>query len=248
MINPQFFLNAPRFFKQGVKIYPPTVNDIVKNQAFAQYKDLLLLSQEEIEDIFVQQNSDTEISEIPTPLEYLMQVCYYNRAVEREIKKVFEVFIHTTVTFVYGKTQIMIGDFTEVVKNATSVQDLIFITEEDYFDFQNALRESLGQKPIDPPNPNEHPKIKKMKAKARYRDRIKAKKGHGISLGASLASICCMGLGITPLNIGELSYVAFLALMDYYQEKEKYHLDIEALLAGGDKKKIKPKYWIRNLD
>jgi hypothetical protein len=41
-----------------------------------------------------------------------------------------------------------------------------------------------------------------MKAKARYRDRIKAKKGNGLTLGTSFASICCMGLGITPLNIG----------------------------------------------
>jgi hypothetical protein len=31
-----------------------------------------------------------------------------------------------------------------------------------------------------------------------------------------------MGLGITPLNIGEMSYVALESIMRKYQEKEKY--------------------------
>jgi hypothetical protein len=28
---------------------------------------------------------------------------------------------------------------------------------------------------VEPPNPNEHPKIKEMKRKARYRDKVKEK-------------------------------------------------------------------------
>jgi hypothetical protein len=36
--------------------------------------------------------------------------------------------------------------------------------------------------------------------------------------------------------------------MSIYQEQEKYRLDIESLLAGADSKKVKPKYWIRNLE
>jgi hypothetical protein len=31
-----------------------------------------------------------------------------------------------------------------------------------------------------------------------------------------------MGLGITPLNIGEISYVALEAILAQYQDKEKY--------------------------
>jgi hypothetical protein len=34
---------------------------------------------------------------------------------------------------------------------------------------------ATDQKIVELPNPNEHPKIKAMKAKARYRDKIKAK-------------------------------------------------------------------------
>jgi hypothetical protein len=56
-----------------------------------------------------------------------------------------------------------------------------------------------------------------MKAKARYRDRIKAKQGGGITLEDSLTSICCMGIGINPLNIREMSYAAMNKLMSKFQ-------------------------------
>lgn len=85
-----------------------------------------------------------------------------------------------------------------------------------------------------------------MKAKARYRDYIKAKKGLGLKFETLLSSICCMGLGLNPLNIGELSYAAIPVLVHFYQDKEKYDIDIRSLLAGADSKKIKPKYWIQN--
>ena len=83
-----------------------------------------------------------------------------------------------------------------------------------------------------------------MKAKARLRDRVKAKKGMGLSLGDSLVSICCMGIGLTPLNIGEISYAALGKIIDRYQKKEAYETDIQSILAGADAKKIHPKYWI----
>jgi len=91
------------------------------------------------------------------------------------------------------------------------------------------IRECLGEDKIEPPNPDLHPKIRRMKALARYRDKIKAQKGMGISLETTLVSICCMGIGITPLNIGELSYAALPIIMQTYQNKEKYEIDIRSL-------------------
>jgi hypothetical protein len=89
-----------------------------------------------------------------------------------------------------------------------------------------------------------------MKAKAKRRDRLKAKSNskNGILLSTSLVAICCMGIGITPLNIGEMSYAAIGPIMTMMQNKEKYDVDVRSLLAGADSKKIKPKYWIRNSD
>ena len=69
---------------------------------------------------------------------------------------------------------------------------------------------------VEPPNPNEHPKIKAMKAKARYRDSVKAKQNakNGVTLFNTITSICCMGIGLNPLNIGEMSYVAMEAILN----------------------------------
>lgn len=69
-----------------------------------------------------------------------------------------------------------------------------------------------------------------MKAKARYRDRIKAKqKTGGISFSTMLESICCMQIGITPLNIGEMSYAASHAILTRWQAKDKYETEIRTL-------------------
>jgi hypothetical protein len=55
-----------------------------------------------------------------------------------------------------------------------------------------------------------------------------------------------MGIGITPMNIGDMSYAAVDPLMRMMQNKEKYDIDIRSLLAGADSKKVKPKYWMQN--
>lgn len=57
-----------------------------------------------------------------------------------------------------------------------------------------------------------------------------------------------MGIGITPLNIGEIPYMAALKLVSAYQSKEKYENDMNIILAGGDPNKVKPKYWIRDIN
>jgi len=93
----------------------------------------------------------------------------------------------------------------ETLPQVKSIEELRIINKDNYFDFQNALRRAIGEKEIEPYNPNENPKIKYFKAKARLRDRVKAKSKDALTLGTTLASICCMGIGITPLNIGELS-------------------------------------------
>ena len=127
------------------------------------------------------------------------------------------------------------------------------MNESNYFDFQNSIRRACGDKPVKPPepfDPDEDPRIRRIKEKARERDRIKARQGNknGISFDTCLVAICCMGIGITPLNIGEMSYAAVGPLMKVMQDKEKYDIDIRSLLAGADSKKVKPKYWIRNSD
>jgi len=100
---------------------------------------------------------------------------------------------------------IVIGKLDEILPKIKTLDELKIIKEDNYFEFQNMLRRAIGEKESEPYNPNENPKIKYFKAKARLRDRVKAKSKNGLNFGTTLASICCMGIGITPLNIGELS-------------------------------------------
>jgi hypothetical protein len=113
---------------------------------------------------------------------------------------------------------IVVGRLEDVVTKIKSINELDVIREEEYFDLQNIVRESCGYEsltPVELPNPNEDPRITAMKAKARARDRAKAKQSakDGISIQTCLVAICCMGIGITPLNIGEMSYAAIGPIM-----------------------------------
>lgn len=152
-------------------------------------------------------------------------------------KQAFECFIGVPVSFLYDRKLIIVGDLEKLLSDIKSVDDLITISEDEFFDFQNQVRECMGIDPIEKPDPNEDPRIKRIKAKARYRDKIKAKKGLGLRLDTCIISLCCMGFGLNPLNIGELSYAAISPLMRTYREKDKFETDIRSLQAGADSKK-----------
>lgn len=246
-----FFLGQPATFKEGIKVYPPKVKEVVSNLNFNAYVKILTYSQEEIEDEFVK--AKKSLDKFPTPFEFLLNNSYHHKDYEKIAMGAFQFFTGQNAIFLYEQKIIILGDIKEILKKVENIEDfneLTVLTEKDFFDFQNLIRNAIGKKSIEPPNPNENPRIKAMKAKARYRDSIKAKQAakNGESLFTIFASICCMGLGITPLNIGEMSYVSMEAILTMYQNKEKYELDIDSLLAGADSKKIKPKYWIRKIE
>lgn len=251
MINSSVFIGQPLFFKNKFWVYPPKVKEVVQNTtSFNQYLRILTITQEDILDELAK-NGETEFS--PTPFEFLLGNCYNDATFRKITKEAFKLFLHTEVTFLYEQKALIIGDLKKATLTASSLKDFIILTEEEYFDFQNTIREVCGydlQKPPEPPNPNEDLRITAIKAKARARDRIKARQQgkNGISLETCLVAICCMGIGITPLNIGEMSYASIGPIMQTMQEKEKYDIDVKSLLAGADSKKIKPKYWIRNSD
>lgn len=250
----QTFLGLPREFQHKFLIYPPTIKEVVGTENFNQYRALLTLSQEELEDTFIKDNrkkgfNDYDKFKVPTPFEYLLANSYHSKEVEQVAKDAFYFFTRQEVTFLYEKGLIVVGNLAEELKRVNNnLKDLVFISEDEYFDFQNEIRVSLGENKIEKPNPNENPKVRRMKALARYRDKVKAKQGGGIDLFTTLNAICCMGIGITPLNIGELSYASIYSLLHTYQEKEKYEIDIRSIQAGADSKKVKPKYWIRKLN
>ena len=242
MIDSFAFLGIPFDFQGICKIYPPKINDVLSTKNYPVYKKIFLSSQEDIEDEYTEHR--LPMDNVPTPLEYLFVLSEQDVRLKEVILEGFKFFIKEEVLLLADKKIIVVGDITE----AKSITDLKLISENNYFEFQNALRRAVGDKEAEPYNPDENPKIKYFKAKARLRDRVKAKSKDGLTLGTTLASICCMGIGITPLNVGELSQTAVTVLTRYYQEKLKYDTDIQSLLAGADKKKVKPQFWIRNIE
>lgn len=243
-----FFIGEPLEFKKGIVIYPPKLKDVINCNLYSVYGQILTYSQEEIEDIYIKEEKD--LSVFPTPIEFMLNNCYHKKEYEIVCKQAFKFFLKVDVDFLYERKLIVIGSLAEIVKTITNLDQLITINEEEFFDFQNSIRLAINQKMVERPNPNEHPKIKAMKAKARYRDKVKAKQNakKGLNLYSIMTSICCMGIGLNPLNIGEMSYVAMEAILSQYQNKEKYQIDVDSLLAGADSKKIKPVYWIKNLE
>ena len=247
MIDPNFFLGYPVAFGNICSVYPPKIKDILNDKNYPVYKKLFFSSQEDIEDEYTE--LDLSLEDVPTPLGYLFQMCLTDVRIKQIVLDGFQFFIKEPVTMLNDQQMIIVGDLTQELKTVKSVEQLRILKEDNYFEFQQLLRRSVGEKEIEPYDPNLHPKVKYFKAKQRLRDRVKAKNSKdGLTLGSTLASICCMGLNLNPLTIGELSQTAVSVLVRYYQEKEKYEIDIQSLLAGADSKKVKPKNWIRNIE
>lgn len=246
MIDGLAFLGYPISFENICQIYPPKVNQILLEKNYLVYKKLFLISQEDIEDEYTESKKD--FTELPTPFDYLFEMASVDEQIKQIIANGFKFFIHEPVTLLIDQKIIIIGDLEQTLTQIKSIEELRIINSDNYFKFQNTLRRALGEKELEAYNPDENPKVRYFKAKARMRDKVKAKSKDALTLGSTLASICCMGIGLTPLNIGELSQAAVSVLIRYYQEKNKYEVDIQALIAGADSKKINPQFWIRNLE
>ena len=73
MIDERVFLGYPIDFKDICQIYPPTVNDVCGNKDFLIYQSLFTMTQEELEDAYVDGAGATNV---PTPFQYLLMNFY----------------------------------------------------------------------------------------------------------------------------------------------------------------------------
>ena len=252
MIDERIFLGYPIDFKDICQIYPPTVNDVVGNKEFSIYQSLLTMSQDDLDEAYGQNEN---IPQVPTPFQYLLMNYYQDEEMRRLIHAAFDKFIHEPVTIVPEIEMLLIGKSEDEIDPDVDLDNPRLLTEENFFDFQNQIRVVMGADPVKPPEPEDEnldPRIKRYKAKVKAHDRLvakkKAKDKNSPTFGTLLAAICCMGIGLSPLNIGEMSYACVHWLIAMEQQKEEYDIDIRALLAGADSKKVKPKYWIKNID
>ena len=250
MIDEKIFLGFPIKFKDICEIYPPTVNDVVGNEDFIVYQSLFTITQEELDEAYLK---DENVTQIPSPFQYLLMNYYQDSEIREKIEKAFLQFVHEPVTIVPEIEMLLIGKSEDELDPNVDLDKPRLLTEENFFDFQNQIRIVLGIEKIQPPDPEEvnlDPRIKRYKMKIKEHEKIISKKKakNAPTLGTLLAAICCMGIGLNPLNIGEMSYACVHWLIAMEQQKEEYDVDIRALLAGADSKKVKPKYWIKNIN
>lgn len=250
MINEKVFLGLPIEFEDICKIYPPKVNDVVGNDDFMIYQSLFTMTQEDLDEAYLK---DENVVQIPTPFQYLLMNYYQDDEVRKKIEEAFILFVHEPVTIVPEIEMLLIGKNEDELDPDVDLENPRLLTEENFFNFQNMIRMIMGMNLVKPPDPEEanlDPRIKRYKMKIKEHEKIvnKKKSKTAPTLGTLLAAICCMGIGLNPLNIGEMSYACVQWLISMEQQKEEYDVDIRALLAGADSKKVKPKYWIKNLD
>lgn len=245
MTDVRIFLGLPVDFEGLCEIYPPTVGEVFSFKDFQKFKMVLTISQEDIEDQFFEnQEIDPKVT-IPTPYEYIIQNSKHNKNFKKLVEEAIGYFTHTKANIVLEEEIIILGDLQDLL-SLTDIGTLPIIDKDNFFAFQNMIRSCVGEEQKKSYVIEQNIRLRKMKAKARYRDRVKAKKG-GMTLEDSLTSICCMGIGINPLNIREISYAAMKKLILKFQQKERYDTDIRSLIAGADSKKVKPQYWMNKL-
>lgn len=243
-INPAFLMGVPIHFKKICKVYPPTLNEVLEIPAYNQYVHLLTQSQEDIWDELAEKEGEIPPNS-PTPFQDLVSRSEKSPAIKRLLEEAVSFFTHEQVSL---KGEVII--FTEGLENVTDISQLRAIHEDNYFDFQNLVRQSIGEEVKEPPVTDDHPKIALIKAKGRKRDRLVKKKGNQstISLSTMLVALSCMNVGFSLLKkCGEISYLAISPLFKMAQEKEKHETDKQLIAGGADAKKIRTKYWIREI-
>ena len=257
MLNENIFLGLPLNFG-SIKIYPPTVKQVTQCENFFKYAKILTIEEDEIDEEINKDKGEKDKIKI-TPLEYIIGNSYNNSYFKQILEEAFLFFTREKITFIYTEKKIAVGDFSEDIKTIEDLKKITVLSEENFLDFQNKVREALGYEIVKKEEPitDTNPAVRRIKMLARERERKKKailrKKAEkdkddekSIKFSTVLTAICCMGIGLTPLNIGEISYAAVQPIMKMMQDKEKYNLDVKQLLAGADNKKVKPVYWIKN--
>ena len=167
MINDKVFLGFPLQLKDVCQVYPPTVNDVVGNNDFVIYQSILTMTQEDLADAYWK---DERIKRIPTPFEYLLIVYYQDDELKEKIHDAFKLFVHEPVTIVPEIPMLLIGKSEDELNPDVDLENPRLLNEDNYFDFQNLIREVMGDKIIEKPKEEEilDPRIIRWKAKVKY--------------------------------------------------------------------------------
>lgn len=238
------FLGKPISFYDICKVYPLKISEIYDESMgdlkYRYYLNLLTMEEEDIKETL--EKKGVHLEESIDPLEYLLISADNNDTFFLDLKDAFSTFIKDRVTLLPKINSVLIGN----PKNKK------MITKDNFKNFQMILRAQNRMSIKEEPPVDEDPMAKKFRLKREERDRIKAKQSqsdeNAVTFETLLGSLCIMEIGITPFNVGDLTLYTAKCLLERAQAREQYDTELRMLMAGADSKKIKPKYWVRNLD
>jgi hypothetical protein len=92
-----------------------------------------LITAEDIQDEL--KKAGKEMETYPTPMEFLLANCYYSVEFRILATEAFEFFCHTKVVFLYEEKKILLGDLEKIKEEVQDISELIFLEEDEYFDF-----------------------------------------------------------------------------------------------------------------
>ena len=252
------FTGRPIQFENICQIFPPTVDQILDTPGFFTQMGVLIVKEEDLWDEYnlAQEEKDPQHKwklpeERPTPFMLLLLQYMGSPEFRETITDAFRTFTKEEILIIPNLPYIII--LNEEVQTALKTGSLDslnehsfkIINEDNYHEFQNCIRMATGIDPVERPNRNKHPRILRMEALARIRD--KKKKKNSADMKTTLSAVCCMGIGITPLNIGELTYASLNNLTEMYLQKETFEQQSTSASMGMlDMSKHEFKHWISN--
>lgn len=199
---------------------------------YSQRLGLLLLTSQQVEKILQDKKVSNKKMMNIHPLEYLLKSAQYNDSFLLELEKSFSTFIQEEILLLPKYNAVVVGP----------VSEKRLITKDNFDDFQAILNIQNCRTIPKPPPENESEFAKQMRLKSEYRDSIKQKQERKNGETQDLTTLLEIA-EVFGINYKEKSIYAFYNLIKRFQLKEKWNQDLQMLCAGGDSKKIKPKYW-----
>lgn len=209
-------------------------------QKYKQQLNLLTLTSYDLYEHY--KKKGVKVSEDIDVYDNLMDSCENDSYFLLDMQEAFHTFIREPVQILSDLRIIVIGNGVEKR----------IIDKRKFFDFQNILRIQnripMAEEIPEDENPIQRKfRLRREQVKQAKKRQVEKDNGNIISFHDLISSLCVYDIGINLQNVGDLSIYAFHELLDRAREKEKYELDMKTILAGADAKKVKPKYWIRNL-
>lgn len=242
-IQLQAFFGAATPLENLCMVYPLKIKEIIGMGELEYRSQLNLLTSTSADLYEYYKNRGIAVAQDIDVFENILESCDYDVSFLLDVQKAFSTFIREQVQILPDLQSIVIGNGL----------DKRIIDKDKFYTFQKILR-IQNRLPIPEEIPkDETPMQRKFRLKREALQQAKKKQAqkdteNAISFFDSISSLCVCGIGVNFENVGELSIFAFHELLDRYEAKTKYENDLDLILAGVDPKKIKLKYWIRNLN